>query len=114
MYTLKLALLALAATPSASFFFNTPSALSATTHAKVIPAARNQLNFAAGEKNKMPTLLKAKATDSAEEVLYKNIQVTGNNIEVTPAMKEYVLKKIGKVLAKQHLEEAILKVGSLK
>lgn len=55
---------------------------------------------------------KAKATD--DETLYKNIQVTGNNIEVTPAMKDYVLKKIGKVVAKQHMEEAILKVRKKK
>ena len=38
------------------------------------------------------------------------IQVTGNNIEVTPAMREYVEKKIGKVLSKLPLHDAINKV----
>jgi len=38
------------------------------------------------------------------------IQVTGNNIEVTSAMREYVEKKIGKVLSKLPLHDAINKV----
>lgn len=36
--------------------------------------------------------------------------MTGNNIEVTPAMREYVEKKIGKVLSKLPLHDAINKV----
>lgn len=40
------------------------------------------------------------------------IQVTGNNIEVTPAMREYVEKKIGKVLSKLPLHDAVNKVDA--
>lgn len=44
--------------------------------------------------------LKMKAAQVETEDLTKKITITGDNVEVTPAMKEYVVKKLGKSLGK--------------
>jgi hypothetical protein len=52
----------------------------------------------------------ATGEDIPHEEVLRRVHVTGNNIEVTPAMNEYVFKKLGKVLTKGILEDSIMRV----
>lgn len=44
--------------------------------------------------------LMMKAAKAETDDLTKKISITGDNVELTPAMKEYVVKKLGKSLGK--------------
>lgn len=87
-------------------YFNPPCWLS-FAHDKKVHAALSDSTISAIIMLSFTHLLSVAPSTAAFK-----IQVTGNNIEVTPAMREYVEKKVGKVLSKLPLHDAVNKVDA--
>ncbi len=109
MQTLQVAVLAVAAT-TALLLGGAHAFVPAVPTAKHVASAASSVartaTFGPPQQAQQPRLTPLAAGGGDGDVSFK-IQVTGNNIEVTPAMREYVEKKLGKVLAKMPLHDAI-------